>query len=107
MNPPATKNGDYGIDAPPVIRNLILAGIASIGAGIVLYFVLALILDSQKVADSEDFTIAELEHRLLDSPFSQRRECFMMNTLPGARDSHEDLALHSLVVPLPRRPFRC
>jgi ubiquinone/menaquinone biosynthesis C-methylase UbiE len=29
-------NGDYGIDAPPVIRNLFIAGTASIVAGIVL-----------------------------------------------------------------------
>ena len=32
---------DYGIDAPPVIRNLIIAGTASIAAGLILYFLLA------------------------------------------------------------------
>ena len=41
MNESTAKNGDYGIDAPPVIRNLILAGLASMIAGIVLYVVLA------------------------------------------------------------------
>jgi len=41
VNKPAGKIGDYGIDAPPVIRNLIIAGTASIAAGIVLYVVLA------------------------------------------------------------------
>jgi len=34
-------NGDYGIDAPRVVRNLILAGIGSIIVGIVLIFFLA------------------------------------------------------------------
>jgi arsenite methyltransferase len=34
-------NGDYGLDAPLVIRNLIIAGIASIIAGILLHFILA------------------------------------------------------------------
>ena len=34
-------NGDYGIDAPPVIRNLLIAGIAAILAGIALYYLLA------------------------------------------------------------------
>ncbi len=34
-------NGDYGIDAPPVIRNLFLAGAASMVAGIVLNYLLA------------------------------------------------------------------
>ena len=36
MNRPITKKGDYGIDAPPVIRNLLLWGTASIIVGIVL-----------------------------------------------------------------------
>jgi ubiquinone/menaquinone biosynthesis C-methylase UbiE len=34
-------NGDYGIDAPPVIRNLFLAGTASIIAGIFLNYLVA------------------------------------------------------------------
>ena len=34
-------NSDYGIDAPPVIRNLIVAGTASLLIGVVLYLVLA------------------------------------------------------------------
>jgi len=41
MNRSAYKNGNYGIDAPPVIRNLLIAGIGSIFAGIVLNFFLA------------------------------------------------------------------
>lgn len=32
--------GDYGLDAPPVIRNLTVAGVASLLAGVVLYFFL-------------------------------------------------------------------
>jgi arsenite methyltransferase len=32
--------GDYGLDAPPVIRNLTVAGVASLLAGVVLYFLL-------------------------------------------------------------------
>ena len=35
------STGDYGIDAPPVIRNLVLAGAASIVAGFVLNFLVA------------------------------------------------------------------
>ena len=41
MNKTTSTQGDYGIDAPPVIRNLLLAGIASIVAGIVLRFIFA------------------------------------------------------------------
>jgi len=41
MQKSAYTNSDYGIDAPPVIRNLFLAGIASIVAGIVLNYLLA------------------------------------------------------------------
>jgi arsenite methyltransferase len=40
MHYSAYKNGNYGIDAPPVIRNLFIAGIGSIIAGIVLHFFL-------------------------------------------------------------------
>ena len=40
MNQSTYKNGDYGIDAPPVIRNLFIAGIASILAGVVLNLIL-------------------------------------------------------------------
>jgi arsenite methyltransferase len=40
MQKPAFTSGDYGIDAPPVIRNLLLAGIASIIAGVVLNYLL-------------------------------------------------------------------
>jgi ubiquinone/menaquinone biosynthesis C-methylase UbiE len=40
MNHSAYKYGNYGIDAPPVIRNLLIAGIGSIIAGIVLHFFL-------------------------------------------------------------------
>jgi ubiquinone/menaquinone biosynthesis C-methylase UbiE len=40
MNHSAYKYGNYGIDAPPVIRNLLIAGIGSIVAGIVLKFFL-------------------------------------------------------------------
>ena len=36
MNKPISKKGDYGIDAPPVIRNLLLGATVSIIAGIVL-----------------------------------------------------------------------
>ncbi len=35
-----SRQADYGIDAPPVIRNLTFAGVASIGAGLVLNFIL-------------------------------------------------------------------
>ena len=35
------KNSDYGIDAPPVIRNLFIAGTASIATGVILEYVLA------------------------------------------------------------------
>jgi arsenite methyltransferase len=41
MKPPASKIADYGIDAPPVIRNLLFAGAASIIAGVVLNLMLA------------------------------------------------------------------
>ena len=41
MNKLNAMNGDYGIDAPRVVRNLILAGIGSIIVGIVLNFFLA------------------------------------------------------------------
>lgn len=41
MNQSAYKSGDYGIDAPPVIRNLLIAGIASMLAGVVLNLILA------------------------------------------------------------------
>lgn len=34
-------NGDYGIDAPPVVRNLFLAGIGCIVAGVALHYFLA------------------------------------------------------------------
>jgi len=33
--------GDYGIDAPPAIRNLVISGVASIIAGIILHSILA------------------------------------------------------------------
>jgi arsenite methyltransferase len=36
-----SKRANYGIDAPPVIRNLAIAGMASIVAGVVLDFLLA------------------------------------------------------------------
>jgi arsenite methyltransferase len=36
-----SMKSDYGIDAPPVIRNLLLAGAASVITGIVLNFILA------------------------------------------------------------------
>jgi arsenite methyltransferase len=41
MNKPAKMNSDYGIDAPPAIRNLIIAGSVCIIAGIALRFILA------------------------------------------------------------------
>ena len=41
MQKSSFRSGDYGIDAPPVIRNLFIAGIASIVAGIVLNYLLA------------------------------------------------------------------
>ena len=41
MNKLNAMNGDYGIDAPRVVRNLILAGIGSMIVGIVLNFFLA------------------------------------------------------------------
>jgi arsenite methyltransferase len=41
MNQATYRNGDYGIDAPPVIRNLLIAGIACLLAGVVLYLILA------------------------------------------------------------------
>lgn len=41
MNKSFLTKPDYGIDAPPVIRNLLLVGIASIVAGIVLRFIFA------------------------------------------------------------------
>jgi arsenite methyltransferase len=41
MHESATTNGDYGLDAPQVVRNLIIAGIASIIIAIVLQFILA------------------------------------------------------------------
>lgn len=40
MNQSVYKHGDYGIDAPPVIRNLLVAGIASMLAGVVLNLLL-------------------------------------------------------------------
>jgi len=40
MNRPAKMIGDYGLDAPPVIRNLTIAGIASIITGIILSFII-------------------------------------------------------------------
>src|SRR5262245_14266595 len=40
MQKSSYTNGDYGIDAPPVIRNLFLAGTVSIFAGIALYYLL-------------------------------------------------------------------
>ena len=36
MSTSITKRADYGIDAPPVIRNLLIAGLASIAAGVIL-----------------------------------------------------------------------
>jgi arsenite methyltransferase len=39
VNKSISTKADYGIDAPPVIRNLLLAGIASIIAGVVLRFI--------------------------------------------------------------------
>jgi arsenite methyltransferase len=41
MNKSVYRNGNYGIDAPPVIRNLLIAGIASMLAGSVLDLILA------------------------------------------------------------------
>ncbi len=41
MNKSTSMQGDYGIDAPPVICNLLFAGLASIIAGIVLNFMLS------------------------------------------------------------------
>jgi ubiquinone/menaquinone biosynthesis C-methylase UbiE len=41
MNKPEFQNGDYGIDAPLVIRNLLIAGVASILAGVALNYFLA------------------------------------------------------------------
>ena len=41
MQKSTRTNGDYGIDAPSVIRNLFLAGMASIAAGILLNHLLA------------------------------------------------------------------
>lgn len=41
MNGFVSMKSDYGIDAPPVIRNLLLAGTASVMTGIVLNFILA------------------------------------------------------------------
>jgi arsenite methyltransferase len=41
MNKSAHENADYGIDAPPVIRNLFIAGIASILGGMLLNFLFA------------------------------------------------------------------
>lgn len=41
MNQSAYERGDYGIDAPLVIRNLLIAGIASMLAGVVLNRILA------------------------------------------------------------------
>src|SRR5258708_15480262 len=35
------KKADYGIDAPPVVRNLLLAGVGAIAAGIAANFLLA------------------------------------------------------------------
>jgi SAM-dependent methyltransferase len=40
MVEPATTRADYGLDAPYVVRNLIIVGIAAIVAGIVLYYLL-------------------------------------------------------------------
>ncbi|ABY35664.1 Methyltransferase type 11 [Chloroflexus aurantiacus J-10-fl] len=41
MNKTPSMKSDYGVDAPPVIRNLLIAGIASMIAGIVLQYVFA------------------------------------------------------------------
>ncbi len=41
MTKPTAMNGDYGIDAPTVIRNLILSGIASIISGFALNSIFA------------------------------------------------------------------
>ena len=41
MYKPYGQIGDYGVDAPPVIHNLTLAGSAAIVVGIVLCFALA------------------------------------------------------------------
>jgi len=41
VNKSFSTKADYGIDAPPVIRNLLLAGIASIIADVVLRFIFA------------------------------------------------------------------
>ena len=41
MSDSAYKNGDYGIDAPPVVRNLLIAGVGAIFAGLVLNFLFA------------------------------------------------------------------
>jgi ubiquinone/menaquinone biosynthesis C-methylase UbiE len=40
MTEPATIRADYGIDAPPVVRTMAIAGVASLAAGIALYLVL-------------------------------------------------------------------
>ena len=41
MNVTKTSTADYGIDAPPVIRNLIIAGLACLAAGFVLNLLIA------------------------------------------------------------------
>ena len=41
MNKSSVMKGDYGIDAPPAIRNLVISGVASIIAGIILHSILA------------------------------------------------------------------
>jgi arsenite methyltransferase len=41
MNPSTLHPADYGIDAPPVVRNLICAGVAAVVAGLALNFVLS------------------------------------------------------------------
>jgi hypothetical protein len=41
MNKSISTKADYGIDAPPVIRNLLLIGMASVVAGIVLRIIFA------------------------------------------------------------------
>ena len=41
MSKSTSKTGDYGLDAPPIIRNLILVGIACMVAGIVVYLAFA------------------------------------------------------------------
>jgi arsenite methyltransferase len=37
MDNPVPQKADYGMDAPPVIRNLVMAGLASAVAGLVVY----------------------------------------------------------------------